>query len=344
MVKEDRLGLGLTAVLLVMTIWISKKIGWDEINTALILGIVVGNLFLGKKAHKFYPGFNFANKKILPIAITCLGVKINYIILLDLGVKIIVFVFLMVVMLLLTGKYVAKFMGEKEEFGMVLGSGGVASIAGSSEVLGQPEEEFAMAIIAMNILGLTAMMIIPGISRILGFDSTQSALYIGGTLSSFIHIIPAAYSIGTESLGLALLIKTGKLLFFPLILIYLAGIKKKKSMDGLSGAGIDGKKVETKKIKLPFFVKGFMIVGVIFTALQYGTVKIDLQWYIDGVRYLKLIFNYTFKYLLMFALIGIGGKINIRTLLVNGKRLIIYSLVLMVVQLTLGAGIVKIFY
>ncbi len=336
MVKKNGLGLGLIAILLIVTIWISKKFQWNEINTALMLGVVVGNLFLGRKAYKFYPGFNFANKKILPVAITCLGVKINYIILLDLGVKIIGFVFLMVVMLLFTAKYVAKFMGEKEEFGLMLGSGGVASIAGSSEVLGQPEEEFALAIIAMNIFGLTAMVIMPGISRLLGFDSTQSALYIGGTLSSFIHIIPAAYSIGADSLGLALLIKTGKLLFFPLVLIYIAGIKKKKT--------VDGKKAEKKKISLPFFVKGFMGVGALFTLLEYGLVKIDLQWYIDGVKYLKLIFSYTFKYLLMFALIGIGGKINIRTLLMNGKRLIIYSLVLMVVQLALGAGLVKMFY
>lgn len=336
MVKKNGWGLGLAGILLLITIWISKKFGWNEINTALMMGMVVGNLFLGKKAYKFYPGFEFANKKILPIAITCLGVKVNYIILLDLGVKIIGLVFLMVVMLLFTAKYVAKFMGEKEEFGLVLGSGGVASIAGSAEVLEQPEEEFAMAIIAMNILGLTAMMIMPSISRFLGFDSIQSALYIGGTLSSFIHIIPAAYSIGAESLGLALLIKTGKLLFFPLVLIYIIRIKKRYSRDD--------KKVETKKIKLPFFVKGFIIVGGAFTALQYGIEKIDLQWYIIGVKYLKLLFSYIFKYFLMFALIGIGGKINIKTLFMNGKRLILYSLVLMVVQLVLGAGIVKMFY
>jgi len=336
MIKKNGLGLGLTTILLIVAIWISKKFGWNEINTALILGIVVGNLFLGKKAYKFYPGFNFANKKILPIAITCLGVKINYIILLDLGVKIIGFVFLIVLMLLFTAKYVARFMGEKEEFGLTLGSGGVACIVGSSEVLGQPEEEFAMAIIAMNILGLTAMVIMPSITRFLGFDATQSALYIGGTLSSFIHIIPAAYSIGADSLGLALLIKTGKLLFFPLILIYIVGIQQKKN--------VDGKKIESKKIKLPFFVKGFMTVGAFFTLLEYGVEKIDLQWYTDGVKYLKLIFSYTFKHLLMFALIGIGGKINIKTLLMNGKRLIGYSLVLMVVQLILGAGLVKMFY
>ncbi|MGB6127619.1 MAG: putative sulfate exporter family transporter [Psychrilyobacter sp.] len=336
MIKKNGLGLGLTIILLVVAIWISKKFGWNEINTALILGIVVGNLFLGAKAYKFYPGFNFANKKILPIAITCLGVKINYIVLLDLGIKIIGFVFLIVLMLLFTAKYVAKFMGEKEEFGLILGSGGVACIAGSSEVLGQPEEEFAMAIIVMNILGLTAMVIMPSITRFLEFDATQSALYIGGTLSSFIHIIPAAYSIGENSLGLALLIKTGKLLFFPLILIYIAGVKQKKN--------VDGKKIESKKIKLPFFVKGFMAVGAFFTLLEYGVEKIDLQWYIEGVKYLKLIFSYTFKYLLMFALIGIGGKINIKTLLINGKRLIMYSMVLMVVQLILGAGLVKMFY
>lgn len=336
MVKKYRLGLGLTAILLIVTIWISKRFGWSEINTSLMLGIIVGNLFLGKKAYKFYPGFEFANKKILPIAITCLGVKINYIIIMDLGIKIIGFVFLMVVMLLLTGRYVAKFTGEKEELGLVLGSGGVACLVGSSEVLEQPEEEFAMAIIAMNILGLTGMMIMPSISRFLNFDHTQSALYIGGTLSSFIHIIPAAYNIGEESLGLALLIKTGKLLFFPLILIYIIKTKKKKF--------IDDKKIESKKIKLPFFVKGFMVVGAFFTLLEYGTEKIDLQWYIDGVRYLKIIFSYTFKYLLMFVLIGIGGKINIKILLVNGKRLIGYLLVLLIVQLTLGAGLVKMFY
>jgi len=336
MIKENGLGLSLTTILLIITIWISKIFGWNEINTALILGIVVGNLFLGAKAYKFYPGFNFANKKILPIAITCLGVKINYIILLDLGVKIIGLIFLMVVMLLFTAKYIAKFMGEKEEFGLMLGSGGVASIAAASEVLGQPEEEFAMAVIAMNILGLTAMVIMPGISTFLGFNITQSAIYIGGTLSSFIHIIPTAYSIGADSLGLALLIKTGKLLFFPLVLIYMARTKKKNS--------INGKKMDKKKISLPFFVKGFMVVGAFFTLLEYGVEKIDLQWYLEGVKYLKLIFSYIFKYLLMFALIGIGAKINIRTLLINGKRLIRYSLVLMVVQLILGAVMVKIFY
>ena len=331
MVKEDRLGLGLISILLIIAIWISKKFGLNEINTALILGIVVGNLFLGKKVYKFYSGFNFANKKILPIAITCLGVKINYIVLLDLGIKIIGFVFFMVIMLLMTGRYIARLMGEKEDFGMMLGSGGVASIAGSSEVLKQSEEDFTMAIIAMNILGLTAMMIMPVISKFLNFDTTQSALYIGGTLSSFIHIIPAAYSIGSDSLGLALLIKTGKLLFFPLVLLYFARIKNKQS-------------VNKKKIKLPFFIKGFMAVGGIFTLLQYGTTKLDFEWYRVGVEYLDIIFNYIFKYLLMFALIGIGGKINLKTLLTKGKKLIRYSLVLMMVQLILGAGIVKIFY
>ena len=60
MVKKDRLVLGLTTVLLVVAIWISKNFGWNEINTSLMLGIIVGNLFLGRKAYKFYPGFNFA--------------------------------------------------------------------------------------------------------------------------------------------------------------------------------------------------------------------------------------------------------------------------------------------
>ena len=341
MKKENGLGLGLTAILLVVSILISKKFGWNETNIALIIGMIVGNLFLGNKADKFYPGFNAANKKILPIAITFLGVKLNYIVFLNLGVKIIGFIFLMVLMLLLTGKYVAKYMGEKEDFGLLLGAGGVASIAGVSEVLEQPEEDFALAIVSMNILGLTAMFIMPFISKMLGFDSIQSALYIGGTLNSFIHIIPAAYSSGAESLGLALLIKTGKLLFFPLVLIYLTKAKSKKKSKNVS---IEGEKIDTKNIKLPFFVKGFMVVGAFFTCLEYGLGEIDLEWYKGGVKYLRFIFTYTFRYLMMFALIGIGGQISIKTLLANGKRLVVFSLVLMVFQLILGAGLVKVFY
>lgn len=336
MTKNYNLGLGLTIILLFIAIWISKNFKLNELNIALILGVVVGNLFLGKKAYKFYPGFSFANKKILPIAITCLGVKINYIIFLDLGLRIVAFVFLMVVMLLMTGKYIAKLMGEKKDLGLLIGSGGVASIAGTSEVLDQSEEDLSMAIIGMNIVGLIAMIIMPSIIKFLDFDPTQSALYIGGILSSFIYIIPTAYNVGPESLGLALLIKTGKLLFFPLVLIYIARTKDKKSIDEI--------KSKTKKTKLPFFVKGFMVVGVIFTILEYGVEKINLNWYIDMVRYLKIIFSYTFKYLFMFVLIGIGAKINLKKLLTQGKRLVIFSLVLMVVQLSLGAVIVKIFY
>jgi len=332
--KNYNLGLGLTMILLFVAIWISKVFELNEINVALASGIVVGNLFLGKRSYKFYPGFNFANKKILPIAITCLGVKINYIVFLELGLKIVVFVFFMVVMLLMTGKYIAKIMGEKKDLGLLIGSGGVASIAGTSEVLDQSEEDLSMAIIGMNIVGLTAMIVMPSIIKFLDFDPTQSALYIGGILSSFIYIIPTAYSVGPESLGLALLIKTGKLLFFPLVLIYVARIENKKSID----------EIKTKKTKLPFFVKGFMVVGVIFTILEYGVEKIDLHWYIDMVRYLKIIFTYIFKYLFMFVLIGIGAKINLKVLLTKGKSLVVYSLVLIVIQLGLGAVIVKIFY
>ena len=333
MLKSYKSGLSLTLILLIVAIWIATKFQLNEINTALILGIGVGNLFLGKKSYKFYPGFNFANKKILPIAITCLGVKINYLVFLDLGLKIIIFVFLMVIMLLMSGKYMAKLMGEKKDLGLLLGSGGVASIAGTSELLDQSEEDFAMAIIAMNIMGLISMLIVPNISSFLGFNPTQSALYIGGSLSSFIYIIPAAYSAGSESLGLALLIKTGKLLFFPLVLIYISKMKNKKTIDGVKS-----------KTSLPFFVKGFMFVGFIFTILQYGLEKIDLQWYTDIVKYLKLIFEYTFKYLFMFSLIGIGANINLKILLTNGKRLVIFSLILMAVQLSLGALIVELFY
>ena len=333
--KDKKLGLGLTLILLIVTIFISKEFHLNEINTSLILGIIVGNLFLGRKAYKFYPGFDFANKQILPIAITFLGVKINYVVLAELGVKIIGFVILMVVMLLFTGKYIAKLMGEKEEFGMILGSGGVASIAGANEVLEQSEDSFALAIIAMNISGLTAMTIMPFISNLLNFNPTEAALYIGGTLSSFIHIIPAAYAMGGESLGLALLIKTGKVLFFPIVLIYMIKTKKVDNKNG---------EMKPKKVSLPYFVKGFMLVGLIFTILNNTTDLVGMKWYVEGVKYLNIIFNYSFKYLLMFALIGIGGKINIKTLLKKGKNLIAYSLVLMVVQLVLGAGAVILFY
>jgi uncharacterized membrane protein YadS len=250
----------------------------------------------------------------------------------ELGVKVIGFTILMVLMLLFSGKYVARIMKEKEELGMLLGSGGVASIAGASEVLEQSEEDFAMAIIGMNILGLTAMTVIPIVSKFLNLNMTQSALYIGGTLSSFIHIIPAGYSIGEESLGLALLIKTGKLLFFPLVLIYMAKTKNRKG------------EVTSKSSKLPIFIKGFMVVGLVFTLLEYIGTKVNNEVYLNSVELLKNIFNYTFRYLLMFALIGIGGKINIRALLSKGKGLIFFSLVLMVVQVVLGAVIVKLFY
>ncbi|RUA07599.1 MAG: hypothetical protein DSY38_02565 [Fusobacteria bacterium] len=329
-----KLGLGLCFLLLIIAIFISETFQINEINTALILGIITGNLFLGRKSYKFYPGFDYANKKILPIAITLLGVRLNYIILAELGIKIIFFIFIMVVILLFTSKYIAKLMGEKENFGMILGSGGVASLAGATEVLEESEETFALAIIAMNILGLTAMTIMPFISKFLNFNSTEAALYIGGTLSSFIHIIPAAYSMGAESLGLALLIKTGKMLFFPLVLIYMMKTK-----------GIQGEEVVKKtKIRLPYFVKGFMLVGLVFTLLNYSVDKVHITGYESIVKHLDTIFESGFRYLMMFALIGIGGKINIKSLLTNGKSLIKYSMVLMVVQLALGAGVVKLFY
>jgi uncharacterized membrane protein YadS len=332
--KEKKLGLYLTFILLIISIIISKKFNFNDINTALTLGIIVGNLCLGKYAYKFYPGFEFANKKILPIAITVLGVKLNYIVLMELGVKIIFFVFIMVILLLLSGKYIARFMGPKEEFGMILSSGGVASIVASNEVLGESEENFALAIISMNILGLTAMTIMPFISQFIGFTPTESALYIGGTLNSFIHIIPAGYAIGSEALGLALLIKTGKLMFFPLVLIYMAKMKNKPKDEN----------IKQKKVELPHFIKGFMVVGLIFTLLEFSITKVQVEEYTKIIKDIEMLFNQTFKYLMMFALIGIGGKINIKGILIKGKSLISYSLVLMAVQLILGAITVKVFY
>ena len=333
-----------TILLLIIAIIISKTYSLNEMNVALILGIIAGNLIPNRYKHKFYPGFDCANKKILPAAIIVLGAKLNYLILLSLGVKTIFFVILMVTMLLLTGQYIGKLMMGKEEFGLMLGSGGVASIAASGDVLDQLEEEFVLVLIAMNILGLTGMLIIPVIIEFFKFSNLESAIYIGGVLSSFIHIIPTAYSVGGEKgLALALLIKTGKLLIFPLVLIYMIKFKEKKNKVRED----KNKKCQEKKVKqtkLPLFVKGFMLVGLIFTLLTFGIEKIGNPDYLHLLNNIKIICSKVFKYLMMYALVGIGCKINLKTLFESGKKIIYFAIVLMSIQLVLGGVLVKLFY
>ncbi len=302
-----------------------KLFNIGKTNFAIILGVVAGNMFLkGDRYKKFEKGIKYSGNVFLGIAIIFLGARLNINAILALGLRAVLYIVLISFAGSLAGIWIGNFYGVEEKFSALLGVGGTSSMAAAAPAVDFDVEEFPMLISVVNITGLTGIFLMPIISRALDFDQVQGGFFIGGTLQILAHTIASAYTLGEYAGNLAVLTKMGKMAVLPLLIYYLGYRRNKRERTH-------------KKVGLPYFVKGFLILSVFFSLFHYFEYRGSLAESVTVViNQTEAVLKFASTCFLMAAMTAIGLQTKLRALFSKGVKILLFGYTVLFAQIAVG--------
>ena len=305
-------GLILTVSIAIISIALSNYILIGSISISIMIGILINNLFL-KENSTLLKGISYSEKNILNFAIILLGSQLNFDFIF-LNYKIIMFIILIICTSIIISYYIGKKMNLSKNISILIAIGngicGSAAIAGASKILKSKKEDIGISITTINMLGTVSIFIIPFILLNIFpvYNNDQMGFIIGTTIQAFGQVTATGFIINEQVGEFAIIIKMIRILMLGPILIIINYMFNKQNHS------------INKKIDIPFFIIGFLLVSII-TSLDIFSNQL--------IEYIQL----TAKLSLVIAMAGIGLKISIKNLFNQGLKIISFSIISFSIQI-----------
>lgn len=311
MVKKVYKGLFLALLLTAMAYGVSHFTGLNAIILALVLGIIAGNLFSLKD--DFAGGIQLSSGRVLEIAIVLMAFGVNYTQFLNLGWQTIVVILVSIVVTLWSTLFLAKKLNCPGTTGWLVGFGtaicGSAAIAALSPNISKDKTDMGMAMAIVNLFGLLGMIVLPYFAQQF-FGEVKSSVLIGASLHAVGNVAGAGFAVNNAVGEMAVTVKLGRIaMLTPALLVFLMFIGKNKVDES------------TSRQSLPWYLYLFIIITIM------------VSFFAIPKNYLDLIKNAS-SFLLALAMVGIGLKVDIKTLLKSGKKGLAFGAIIFAIQLT----------
>ncbi len=319
------MGLGLCVALAAGASWLAGFIPLGAVALAIILGILTGNLM--RPGAAFAPGIAFSEKHLLSVAIALLGLKLDFTLLHELGLRSVLLVIAGVAVTITVALAVGAALGLKRSFALLLGIGngvcGSSAIAATEQIVGADQEEVGLSVAIVNGLGTVGIFLLPFLAHtLLKLTDLDSGLMIGNTLQAVGQVVAAGFSVSETTGQTATIVKmTRILMLFPLVFVLLYAF---------AGRAV---KVAPKagRPRVPAFIIGFVVLSLVPT---FGL--LPESW----IAVLKTISHYA----LVTAMAGIGLRITFASILRNGRSALLAGAMIFAVQILFSGLMVRLLF
>ena len=322
-------GLLASIAVAIVAIFITQFISFSTATIAIIVGMVVGNIFYST-FHTAEPGFKsgvkFAEKDLLMFAIALMGINLNFTMLANLGFQTILIIVLGMIFTIFMGMLLGKLFKLNAKLSLMIGIGngvcGSSAIAATSGVAKVHSNDIGISIALVNLMGTIGIFLAPFLAHLLGFSDIQAGIFTGNTLQAVGQAVAAGFSISDEAGHYATVVKMGRvLLLVPLVLI-LIYVAKKDTLK--STHEVD----EKAKVGVPSFILWFVFFSVIASL---GLLPKELEAVISDVSY----------YITLIAMSAIGLMIHFGTIVKTAGTAFKVSSLLFALQLMFSALLIS---
>lgn len=250
-------------------------------------------------------GIQYTAKILLRVAIVLYGLRLNMQLIFQEGVGLLlkgafVIVFSVTVMLL-----IAKWLKADKHLSFLVGIGtgicGAAAIAAVSPIVKAKEEDTAMSVGIIALIGTLFSVIYTFIRTTLPLSEQAYGIWSGISLHELAHVALAAAPAGKDALTIALLTKLGRVfLLIPVCLLLMIWMKHKM-------------KEETNgKVPFPLFLIGFLVMSFLNSYVIGDLIAVPEKW-LQAISFFA-------TFLLTMAMAGLGVNIDLRQLKVKAMR------------------------
>ena len=300
-------------------LFLSEHYGAPAMLFALLLGLAMSFLYEGTKCQA---GIEFTACHILRIGVALLGLRIAFGDLIVLGWQTGLVLILAIGSTILFGIGLAKLFGLNKRFGVL--TGGAVGICGASAAMAisavmpqnkRQEQDTLLTVIGVTSLSTLAMVLYPILASYLGFNETQTSIFLGGTIHDVAQVVGAGYSVSEQTGDLATLTKLVRVAFLmPVVMCILLVLRMNLAKSEQSGGKAPG---------IPGFLVAFFVLMVINSVVQIP-------------ESVTLAANQVSRFALIIAITAIGMKSNLGQLLTVGAK----PIILMVMETIWIAGVI----
>lgn len=294
-------GLGVVGITGLAAMFLSEHYATPVMLLALLLGIAVSFLY---EETKCQCGIDFAASHILKAGVALIGLRVALSDLVALGWQACLLLALAVCSTILLGLTISRLAGMSRYFGAL--SGGAVGICGASAALAissvlpnypERERDTLLTVIGVTLMSTLAMILYPIIAAKLSLSTSDTSLFLGGTIHDVAQVVGAGYSVSAETGDLSTLTKLVRVSYLvPVVIIFVTLLKVRKQT------------AKTQKVPLlPWFLVAFVMLMVLNSALTLP------QPVVNGVSDVS-------RLALVMAIAAIGMKSNLRQLLHVGLK------------------------
>ncbi|RAH13666.1 MAG: hypothetical protein CMB56_007465 [Methanobacteriota archaeon] len=226
---------------------------------AFLLGVISGPFFIGLKS-----GGKYTIERVLPVSIILIGFGLNLEVLFNpnVGLLGILLIFASTTISFVLSIFIGRLFKMDSKSSLALGAGcaicGNSAVMAVSPSLKLKEDQVAVIIATINILGFLSFILIPILSDVIGMTQQEAGIWIGTVVHAVPQTIAAGESIGSEALIIATLLKLSRVTLLVLVVPLCAII---------GNAGIEKKSSGRPNYNIPIFIYGFVISSVACTFL-----------------------------------------------------------------------------
>jgi uncharacterized integral membrane protein (TIGR00698 family) len=166
----------------------------------LVLGILLGialTAVLGQRP-ALKPGVTFSSKQLLELAIVLLGFKLSFTKLATLGGPALLGVVLFVPLIVLAAVPLGRLFRLPPKLAVLIGVGsgicGSSAIAAVAPVIGADDEDAALAVSGLSVLGAAAVLLAAAFSHAVALSDTQWGVWAGLSMQAVPNALAAAFA------------------------------------------------------------------------------------------------------------------------------------------------------
>lgn len=237
------------------------------ISLALIIGMLTKAFFLRRSSQA--GGLGFAAKTLLRVGIVLLGTRLDFAVLAEAGLQVLLFDLFMVVLGVLFISTVLKRAGFEPTLATLAAVGssicGASAIAAAAPAIRANKETSALAIVACTLIGTVATFLLIPLQTIVGLAPHKYGILAGATLHEVAQVAAALAPVsGAFQTGMAT--KLLRVVFLVPVVALLPRILPDSHRTGTETGG----ESQVKPQVVPWYVAGFLATGVLMTVAGYS--------------------------------------------------------------------------
>lgn len=291
-------GVGFTFILALFGYALALLPGFSRVGPmacAIFLAIIYRYFFGYPNQLKI--GIQFSSKKLLRFAIVLYGLKLNIDVILSQGLGLLAKDAFVITFAILAMVWLGKRLKADPNITFLLGVGtgvcGAAAIAVASSVMKSKEEDAAMSVGIISLVGTIFSVIYILLRPILPLSPVEYGMWSGLSLHEIANVALAGAPAGPDGLAMALVAKLGRvLLLIPLSFILIYWMKSKRNEQS-----------SDTKIEFPWFLLGFILMSL-FGSYVLGNSIVLSEEVMDGI-------STATTFLMTAAMVGLGLNISL---------------------------------